>query len=76
MKHPYKRGSAETGTDPQYNRMKLEIKVLSPLDGEHQEELEDRLKEFIRGYGVRARIYSSTGNEMSVNQNTYKEKRK
>ncbi|MFA5032764.1 MAG: hypothetical protein WC614_07075 [bacterium] len=74
MKHQYKQGFAET--NPHYNRMKLEIKVLSLLDGQHQEELEDRLKEFIRGYGVRARIYSSTGNEMSVNQNDYKEKRK
>jgi len=76
MKHQYKLGCAEAGTSPHYGKMKLEIKVLSFLDGQHQEELENRLKEFIRGYGVKARIYSSTGNEMTVNQNTYKEKRK
>jgi len=76
MKHQYKQGCAETGTSPHYNRMKLDIKVLSFLDGQHQEELEDGIKEFIRGYGAKARIYSSTGNEMTVNQNTYKEKRK
>lgn len=47
--------------------MKLEIKVMTYLDGEHREELEDKLKECIRKYGVRAKISSSTGNEMTVN---------
>lgn len=47
--------------------MKLEVEILSFIDGEHKEELEDGIKEFLKGYGVTAKIYSSTGNEITVN---------
>lgn len=52
--------------DVKHEGMKLEIEVLSFLDGYHKEELEDKIKEFLREYGVKARIKSSTGNELSV----------
>jgi hypothetical protein len=42
------------------------VKVLTPLDGYHQEELEDQIKHLLQEYGVEAKIKSSTGNEMTV----------
>jgi hypothetical protein len=43
------------------------IWVLTPLDGQHQEELEDAVKGLLQRFGVKARIKSlSTGNEMTV----------
>jgi len=43
------------------------IWVLTPLDGQHQEELEEAVKELLQRFGARARIRSfSTGNEMAV----------
>lgn len=47
--------------------MTLEIQVYTYIDGKHKEELEDGIKAFMKGYGVVAKIYSSTGNEMTVN---------
>jgi len=52
---------------PEYMYAKIRIDVLTPLDTEHQEELEDEIMETIRKFGVRAKIRNfSTGNEMSV----------
>ncbi len=51
---------------PEWLHMKVEIKVLTPLDGYHQEELEDLILNVLKEYGVRANIKSSTGNEMTV----------
>ena len=55
------------GTSGPETIMRLEIKVLTFLDGYHQEELEDKLKECLKDYKVYAKISSSTGNEMTVN---------
>jgi hypothetical protein len=46
--------------------MRICVKVLTPLDGYHQEELEDKIKQLLKEYGVEAKIKSSTGNEMTV----------
>jgi hypothetical protein len=47
-------------------KMRVWIEVLTPLDGYHQEELEDKIKQLLKEYGVEAKIKSSTGNEMTV----------
>jgi hypothetical protein len=47
-------------------KMQVWIEVLTPLDGYHQEELEDKIKQLLKEYGVEAKIKSSTGNEMTV----------
>jgi formaldehyde-activating enzyme involved in methanogenesis len=46
--------------------MQVRIEVLTLLDGYHQEELEDKIKQLLKEYGVEAKIKSSTGNEMTV----------
>jgi len=52
---------------PKWLFAKIEIKVLTPLDGYHQEELEERIKSLLKEYGVKAKIKSlTTGNEMTV----------
>ena len=52
---------------PRYMYARILIWVLTPLDGQHEEELEDAVKELLRRFGVRARVKSlSTGNEMTV----------
>lgn len=47
--------------------MRVVIELFDFLDGCYKEQLEDRLKQCLYEYGVRARIKSSTGNEMTVN---------
>jgi ABC-type uncharacterized transport system ATPase subunit len=55
------------GLYPRYMYARILIWVLTPLDGQHQEELEDAVKELLQRFGVRARVKSlSTGNEMTV----------
>jgi hypothetical protein len=52
---------------PRHMYARILIWVLTPLDGQHQEELEDAVKELLQRFGVKARIKSlSTGNEMTV----------
>jgi len=46
---------------------KILIYVLTPLDGQHQEELEDKIKELLKEFNVKAKIVSlTTGNSASV----------
>jgi hypothetical protein len=46
---------------------KTRINVSTPLDGQHQEELEDKIRDLLREYGVKARIRSlTTGNVMAT----------
>ena len=40
--------------------------VDSFLDGEHQEELEDKVKEVLENFGVVGKIKSSTGNDLTI----------
>jgi len=52
---------------PKWLFAKIEIRVLTPLDGYHQEELEDKIKNLLKEYGVKAEIRSlTTGNEMTA----------
>jgi len=52
---------------PRHMYARILVWVLTPLDGQHQEELEDALKELLQRFGVRAKVKSfSTGNEMTV----------
>jgi len=47
---------------------RLLVWVTTPLDGQHQEELEDKIKELLREFGVKAKIKSlTTGNNLTVN---------
>jgi len=46
--------------------MEIHIKVSTLLDGYHQEELEDKIKQLLQEYGVKAEIKSSTGNEITI----------
>jgi len=58
---------------PKWLFAKIEIRVLTPLDGYHQEELEDKIKNLLKKYGVKAEIRSlTTGNEMTVKLNEQK----
>lgn len=51
---------------PRQMYARILIWVLTPLDGQHQEELEDAVKEALQRFGVKAKIKSlSTGNEMT-----------
>jgi len=61
-----KRGGGER-LHPRYMYARLMIFVLTPLDGQHQEQLEDSVKRLLRSFGVRAKVKSlTTGNEMTV----------
>jgi hypothetical protein len=52
---------------PEHLFAKIHINILTPLDSEHQEELEDMIKILLKEYGVKAKIRSmTTGNEMPV----------
>ena len=52
---------------PEYMYAKIRIDVETPLDTEHQEELEEAIEMTLRKFGVKAKIKSlSTGNEMTV----------
>jgi len=52
---------------PEYMFAKIRIDVETPLDTEHQEELEDEIKKVLRKFGVKAKIENlTTGNELSV----------
>lgn len=45
------------------------VNVKTELDGQHQEELEDVIKESVRRYNVDAEIYNTvTGNSMTVHK--------
>jgi len=52
---------------PEYLYAKIRIAVQTPLDTEHQEELEEAIEMTLRKFGVKAKIESlTTGNEMTV----------
>ena len=52
---------------PKHMFAKIRIDVKTPLDTEHQEELEEAIEMTLRKFGVKAKIKSlSTGNEMTV----------
>lgn len=52
---------------PRQMYARILIWVLTPLDGQRQEELEEAVKELLRRSGGRAKVKSlSTGNEMTV----------
>ena len=52
---------------PEYMYAKIRIDVQTPLDTEHQEELEEAIEMTLRKFGVKAKIENlSTGNELSV----------
>jgi hypothetical protein len=52
---------------PKWLYAKIVIRVSTPLDGQHQEELENNIKGLLREYGVKAKIKSlTTGNEMTT----------
>ncbi len=46
--------------------LQMIIRVDSFLDGEHQEELEDKVKEVLENFGVAGKIKSSTGNDITI----------
>jgi len=47
---------------------KIEIEILTEMDTEHYERLEDELKDFLAEKGIKANILShATGNELTVN---------
>ena len=47
-------------------KMKIVIDVTTFLDSEHQEELEDLVRDVLKNFGVNAKLESSTGNELTV----------
>ena len=52
---------------PEYMYAKIRIDVETPLDTEHQEELEEAIEMTLRKFEVKAKIENlSTGNELSV----------
>lgn len=56
------------GVYPRCMYARLLVWVTTPLDGQHQEELEDKIKELLREFGVKAKIKSlTTGNDLTVN---------